>query len=75
MIDYFMCHIGEVASMIVIVSTVVGMIRWSHNKLHADIMQIRDDVKQAHSRIDAVGNRVDNLYNVMLMMLKEKNKG
>ena len=86
MIEYFIQHSGEIASLFTILITLGGMIFWSHKKLHADILDLRIDVKGAHARIDAMGNRIDamghridamgqridNLYHVMMEMIKER---
>jgi len=64
-------HSGEIAAIISIIVANGAVILWSHRGLHADIMTIKEDAKATNLRIDATGTRIDNLYNVMLGMLKK----
>ncbi len=76
----------EIMFFLTIVPPIVGSIFWSHKKLHADIQEIRSDVKAAHlridnmghridamgKRIDDMGHRIDGVYQVILEMLRKK---
>ena len=62
----------EIMFFLTIVPPIVASIFWSHRKLHADIQEIRADVKSAHSRIDAMGQRIDGVYQVIMEMLRKK---
>jgi hypothetical protein len=64
-------HLGEIASVVSIVGANWAVIMWSHRGLHDDIMAMKEDAKATNLRIDATGTRIDNLYNVMLGMLKK----
>ena len=86
MLDYVYLHSGDIASVLMIIAAIGGMIFWSHHNLHADIMEIREDAKRAHSRIDstlaridamgaridAMGTRIDGLYTIMMKSLEER---
>lgn len=62
MIEYILSHLGEIGSVLTIIISIMGAILWSHRKLHADIMEIRQDVRHAHDRIDSLGLRIDKQY-------------
>ncbi len=72
MFEYLCLHSGDIASVLTIIIAIGGMIFWSHRKLHADIQEIRDDVKHAHQRIDAMGVRIDNTYHIIMEFLLGK---
>lgn len=64
--NWIYTNIDEILKFLSLLGGIGGMILWSHRGLHADIQEIRQDVKSAHARID-------NLYNVMMAFLT-KNK-
>lgn len=74
LVYWFLNHIGEIASVITVIGANGAIILMSHRRLHADIMTIKEDAKVTNLRIDATGNRIDNLYNVMLGMLKNESQ-
>lgn len=65
MIRKFLNEHETVASILTIVLAVAAINGW----LTSDI---RDDIKVAHSRIDSQNTRLDQLYSVMMDLIKEK---
>lgn len=72
MIDFISTHIGELASLFTVTSIILGALFLSHRRLHKDMMDIRDDTKAAHARIDAMGIRIDGIYDVIIKMLDKR---
>ena len=67
MIDYISTHLGETASLLAILGTILGAIFWSHKNLRSDISELRIEMKNANLRIDS-------LYNVMMTFLMNEKK-
>ena len=70
---------GEVASLMAVTATILAAIRWSHNRLHEDMMEIKAQAKSAHERIDATGARIDAqgaridaMYEIIIKMLDKR---
>jgi len=81
MIKFFITYIREIASCIAIVGTIGAMVLWSHRSLHADMLEIKKDIKDAHCRIDATNTRIDQTnsridksYELILENQKEFNQ-
>jgi|GEM_PF-5938177 len=74
MIKFFITYIREIASCIAIVGTIGAMVLWSHRSLHADMLEIKKDIKNAHFRIDATNIRIDKSYELILENQKEFNQ-
>jgi putative Mn2+ efflux pump MntP len=80
MVDYIGQHIGEIASMVTILTALILGFRYVMNSFHKDFQEIREDIreirqdtKETHQRIDAMGLRIDamgirmdNLYHYVL---------
>jgi DNA-binding transcriptional regulator GbsR (MarR family) len=69
MIEYIIEHIGEIASLLAVMGTILGAIFLSHKSLHKDIMEIKSDIRNANSRIDNLYTQVNSLYSIMMTFL------
>lgn len=69
MIEYILAHIGEISSLLAVMGTILGAIFLSHKSIHKDIMEIKNDIRSANSRIDNLYSQVNSLYSVMMTFL------
>lgn len=60
-LEWIVLNGAAITEFCALVGVIGGMIRWSHVKLHADMMEIKEDCKRAHDRIDAMGQRIDGI--------------
>jgi hypothetical protein len=81
MIKFFITYIREIASFMAIVGTIGALVLWSHKSLHADILEIKKEIRDAHFRIDATNvridqtnSRIDKSYELILENQKEFNQ-
>ncbi len=72
MIQFLTDHIAEIANVMAILIPIFALMTWSHRRLRAETKEIREDMKAMNIRIDAMGNRIDHLYQVMMGMLQKK---
>ena len=79
MLDFIVSHAGDIANFVVILGPIAALFICIYRYLHSDNLKIRQDISEvnkniqnAHSRIDAMGVRIDNLYNIMIEMLRGK---
>lgn len=81
MIEFIGLHMGEISTALSIILSIGGIIFWSHSKLHADIQEVKEEARNAHhridamgQRIDAMGHRIDGVYTVIMTMLQQRNR-
>ncbi len=59
-VKFFVNYVREIASFLAIVAAIGAMVLWSHKSLHADMLEIKKDIKDAHCRIDQTNSRIDD---------------
>ncbi len=67
-------NLAAIVNSIVIVSTIIGAVLWSHNGLSKQIDEIRADTKLAHTRIDTTNQRIDRTYDLILKIVQDNKK-
>lgn len=67
MIALLLDHIGEIASLLVVIGVIVFMISWQTRQLKAELERIRLNADRANERID-------NMYTVMISFLQQEAK-
>jgi hypothetical protein len=54
MVDYIGQHIGEISSVVTILTALILGFRWMVNSVHKDVEEIRQDTRETNKRIDAL---------------------
>jgi hypothetical protein len=72
--EFIINNWGDIASVFFIIASVWGIITRSTRQLHQDILEIKEENKRAHSRIDILHTNLNNLYTAMLSFLQKQGK-
>lgn len=70
--EFIANHWGDIASIIVILSAIWGIMNHSTKKLHADFLELREDNKRVAMRMDGHAQRIDQLYQMFIQLVQEK---